>query len=195
MALNVIIGARETAQPGWVSTDLRSDVAPLDMRDGASWARYFAPDSIDRILCEHVLEHLWPEEAMTAFWNFHKYLKRGGRVRIAVPDANNPDPRYQEHSRPGGAWQWFARLVHYAPDEPMHKTHWDFQSLSALLERAGFRPVLLEWFDAAGVFHRNAWDKADGDVRRSFNSDYNVNYWQAWLGWQNLSLIIDAFKL
>lgn len=194
MAVRLIIGAKETAQPGWISTDLRSAQAPLDMRDAAAWARYFQPETIQNILCEHALEHLWPEEAEAACRNFYRYLKRGGRVRIAVPDANNPDPHYQEHSRPGGAYQWLARLVHYSPDEPMHKTHWDFQSLCALLSRVGFQPVLLEWFDAAGRFHRNAWNREAGDVRRCLNSPYNLEVYQRWLGFQNLSLIVDGVK-
>jgi predicted SAM-dependent methyltransferase len=194
MALNVIIGARETAQPGWISTDLRSNEAPLDMRRAEDWAKRFAPGSIDRILLEHALEHVWPEEAEEACRNFYRYLKPGGRVRIAVPDAFNPDPHYQEHSRPGGLYQWIARLFHYAPDEPMHKTHWDFQSLSAMLGRVGFQVVLLEYFDAAGRFHRNAWSREDGDVRRCYGSEMNVNLYLRWLGFQNLSLIVDAVK-
>ena len=195
MDLNVIIGAKETAQPGWISTDLRSQEAPLDMRDSGAWARYFRESSIDRILAEHCIEHLWPEEAEAALRNFHRYLKKGGRVRIAVPDANNPSPAYQQHSRPGGPWQWFARLVHYSPFEPMHKTHWDFQSLCALLSRTGFKPVLLEWFDAAGRFHHNPWRKEDGEVRRCFNSPYNKETYERWLGFQNLSLLVDGIRM
>jgi predicted SAM-dependent methyltransferase len=193
MALNLIIGARDDAHAGWLSTDLRSKDAPLDMRRAEDWARYFQPGTIDRILAEHTLEHLWPEEAEAACRNFYSYLKSGGRVRIAVPDAFNPNPNYQAMCRPGSPGRWLSRLFMYAPNEPEHKTHWDFQSLSAMLARVGFDVRLLEYHDAAGVFHRNAWSIGDGALKRYFGSEYN-KWFRFCFGYENLSLIVDAVK-
>jgi predicted SAM-dependent methyltransferase len=194
MALKVIIGAREDTHAGWISTDLRSTEAPLDMRRAEEWGKYFAPGTIDRILAEHTLEHLWPEEAEIACRNFYSFLKRGGKVRIVVPDAFNPNPNYQAMCRPGSAGRWLSRLFMYAPNEPEHKTHWDFQSLAAMLQRVGFRPHLLEYFDAGGQFHRNAWSSEDGVVKRHYGSEYNATF-RTWFGYENLSLIIDAVKI
>lgn len=165
------------------------------MRRVEDWAKYFREGSIDNILIEHCLEHVYPEDAEIALRNMYRYLKRGGRVRIAVPDANNPDPAYQDHSRPGGTGQWIGRLFHIPADAPMHKTHWEFQSLCALLSHIGFRPVLLEFFDAAGVFWRRPWNKADGDISRSYDSEYNRTVYLPWLGFQNLSLLCNAYKV
>ncbi len=181
--------------PGWVSTDLRADAAaPLDVRRSGDWARSFAPSSIDRIVAEHVIEHMSHSDARAALCNIKRFLKPGGHVRIAVPDAFNPNPAYQEHSRPGGKGQAWARLLFYADDEPPHVEHYDYQSLSALLEEVGLEPRLLEWHDEAGVFRRNQWSLEDGPVRRYYDSPYNRNVYLPFHGFQNLSLIVDGVK-
>jgi predicted SAM-dependent methyltransferase len=192
--IKVIVGARTTTQPGYISTDLRSNEAPLDMRRAEDWAKYFREGSISQVLAEHCIEHLWPEEAEASLRNVYRYLKRGGKIRIAVPDKNNPDPAYQAHSAPGGSGRWIARLFYDEPNEPSHLVHWDFQSLSALLSHVGFRPVLLEFFDAAGVFWRRPWSKEDGDILRSYGSEYNRTVYLPWWGFENLSIVIDGYK-
>jgi predicted SAM-dependent methyltransferase len=192
--MNLIVGAKETSFPGWLSTDLRAPGARLDIRRSEDWQRRFAPNSIDRAVAEHVLEHLTEDEALAALCNVRSYLKPGGRLRIAVPDKNNPNCAYQEHSRPGGKGQAWARLLWYNSDEPEHKVHYDFQTLSALIERAGLTPRLLEYCDAAGNFHRNQWSLQDGPLRRYYNSPYNLNWYLPFHGFQNTSLIIDAVK-
>lgn len=192
--MNLIVGAKETNYPGWLSTDRRARGARLDIRSPQDWARSFPPASVDRIVAEHVLEHLTEDEALAALCNARSYLKPGGHIRIAVPDAFNPDANYQEHSRPGGKGQAWARLLLYANDEPEHKVHYNFQSLSELIERAGLTPRLLEYHDAAGVFHRNAWKQSDGPIRRYYNSPFNLKWYLPFHGFQNVSLIVDGVK-
>jgi predicted SAM-dependent methyltransferase len=111
-----------------------------------------------------------------------------------VPDRNNPNPFYYEYCRPGGSGQSFARLFLYAPDEPEHKVFYNFQTLSELIARAGLRPKLLEYHDAAGVFHRNAWSQGEGAITRCYGSPYNRWLHRPWHGFDNLSLIVDAMK-
>lgn len=192
--MRLIVGAKETSFPGWASTDLRSPGARLDVRRSEDWARNFPPDSIDTCVAEHVLEHMDEGDALAALCNIARHLKPGGHVRIAVPDAFNPDPVYQEHCRPGGTGQAWARLLFYASDEPEHKTHFNYKTLSALMQRAGLTPRLLEWHTEDGGFHRAPWSLEDGPVRRYFDSPYNLNVYLPFHGFQNLSLIIDGVK-
>lgn len=192
--MKLIVGAKDTAAGGWVSTDKRHPGAPLDVRRPEDWARVSPPASVDRILAEHVLEHMTLADAQVALCNMFRAVKPGGIARIAVPDANNPDPVYQEHCRPGGRGQSWARLLFYQADEPEHKTHFDYKTLSELMRRAGFEPRLLEWFDEHGQFHRNPWSLADGPVRRYYNSPYNLQVYLPFHGFQNLSLIVDGVK-
>lgn len=192
--MDLIVGAKQRNFPGWLSTDLRAPGARLDVRRSDDWARAFPPDSIDRIVAEHVLEHITPREALAALCNARRHLKPGGHIRVAVPDANNPDPVYQEHSRPGGKGQAWARLFFYTADEPEHKTHFDYLTLSELMRRAGLEPRLLEWHNERGQFHRNPWRLEDGPVRRYFGSPYNLSVYLPFHGFQNVSLLIDGVK-
>lgn len=192
--MNLVVGAKETAFPGWQSTDLRQPGARLDVRRSKDWSRFFAPDSIDRIVAEHMLEHMSFEDGLAALCNISRFLKPGGHVRVAVPDRNNPDPAYREHCRPGGRGQAWARLFFYAPDEPEHKVFYDYKTLAELMRRAGLTPRLLEWHDENGVYHHNPWKLEEGPVRRYYNSPYNLNVYLPFHGFQNLSLIVDGVK-
>ena len=52
--LRVVLGAGGTSYPGWIGTDRET----LDLTSPRDWSRLFAPGSIDRLLAEHVFEHL-----------------------------------------------------------------------------------------------------------------------------------------
>ena len=187
--MRVIVGAGGTEQIGWRSLE-RSQ---LDIRDRASWARLFAPNSLDAVLSEHVLEHLTFTEARAAARNICEFLRPGGFWRIAVPDANNPDPVYQEYCRPGGSGQRWCKQYLYASDEPDHKVHYNLTTLSSLLNSTGFAVRPLEAYDDAGTFWRTEWRESEGWVRRSSVSGYLLlNY--LWADCWNTSLIVDAIK-
>jgi predicted SAM-dependent methyltransferase len=188
-AVNLIVGAKSQQQAGWIS----SDIDTLDIRRAADWSRNFAPGSIDKILCESCLEHMSYADGLTALRNFYRYLKPGGRVRVAVPDANFRDESYQFWTRPGGGGQLFSRLFIYGPNEPDHKVFYDFQSLPALMQAAGFKVRLVEYFDAAGLFYHNPWSYEDGEVTRSYGHP-RVQRFKFWLGFDFVSLIVDGFK-
>ncbi len=189
-AINLIVGSKLQRQAGWISTD----VDTLDIRRESDWSRHFAPGSIDRILCESCLEHMTFADGLAALQNFYRYLKpQTGRVRVAVPDENHRDESYQFWTRPGGGGQLFSRLFIYGAHEPDHKVFYNFRTLPVLMERAGFTTSLVEWFDEAGRFHRNAWSYADGEVTRSAGHP-RVERFKFWLGFDFVSLICDGFK-
>jgi predicted SAM-dependent methyltransferase len=80
-------GARATAYPGRFSTDLRASEAPhLDIRREEDWRYYFAPSSIDKILCEHCLEHMSFEDGFKALSNFQKFLPAEFQRRTGTVD-------------------------------------------------------------------------------------------------------------
>lgn len=43
-------------------------------------------ESVDRILCEHLIEHLGYPAALAMLRECHRVLKPGGRMRVATPD-------------------------------------------------------------------------------------------------------------
>jgi predicted SAM-dependent methyltransferase len=155
--LRIVVGAGGLYDPGWIPTDV--DV--LDILDEAHWQRLFRENSIDAILAEHVWEHLTAEQGLRAAQNCHRFLRRGGFLRAAVPDGFHPDPQYIERVRPGGSGAG-------AHD---HKLLHNHESFGQLFESAGFEVELLEYFDSAGQFHAVGWDPTLGKIDRSQRFD------------------------
>ena len=85
--LQVVIGGGQTSYEGWIFTD--QDL--LDITKPRHWRELFDPNSIDRLLCEHVLEHLSEQECVIALTEAYRHLKPGGLMRIAVPDGYRRD--------------------------------------------------------------------------------------------------------
>lgn len=175
--LRVVVGASGVFEGGWLATDI--DI--LNLLQDADWRVFFQPDSIHTILAEHVWEHLTEEQGLSAAKQCHKYLKPGGRLRIAIPDGLHPDPEYIEHVRVGGS----------GPGADDHKVLHTWKTLSAMLTRAGFRPELLEYWDEAAQFHHTDWQAEEGMVHRSRrfdqrNRDGVLRY---------TSLIVDGIKV
>ena len=172
----IVIGSSGKSFPDWIPTE-RSE---LDLIKESTWQVFFAERSINALLAEHVWEHLTPEESVTAVENCFKYLKPGGRVRVAVPDGNHPDLSYIASVKPGGS----------GPGADDHKVLYTHGALEKLFESAGFSVTLLEYFDTDGEFHYSDWDPVDGYIERSVRFDVrNVMNPRAYT-----SIIIDAFK-
>ena len=175
-AKRIVVGAGRTSFPGWLATDR----ATLDLLERDDFTRHWAPGTRTAFLAEHVWEHLSGEQGKQAAANCFEFLRPGGRLRIAVPDGWNPDPAYREHVRPGGS----------GPGADDHKILYTAATLTALLEGAGFRCALLEYWDEAGRFHATDWDARQGHILRSRrfdprNQDGTLRY---------TSLIVDAIK-
>jgi predicted SAM-dependent methyltransferase len=173
----IVIGTSGVFEPGWIPTDIEY----LNLLEEDDWRSFFREESISAILAEHVWEHLTPEQALSAAQACHRYLRVGGRLRLAVPDGLHPDPDYLRQVMVNGTGA--------GADD--HKVLYTQESLTKLLERAGFKVTLLEFFDAGGSFHCQEWNPADGMVHRSSrfdlrNSGGKLNY---------TSLIADAFKI
>lgn len=189
--MRLIVGAKGNTYPGWISTDARSTSAPLDIRDAFSWARCFWPDSIDRICAEHVIEHLEPREAYAALLNFRAFLRPGGFARIAVPDAFYPNEAYQGWCAPGG---WGRALIDLFQEPPGHIAHYNYRSLIELISAAGLTPRLCEWHDERGRFHHEGYDVDAAPIKRRAGSTHALNFYRPVLGFDNISLIVDAVK-
>ncbi len=174
--LKVVIGASGIIQKGWLGTEMEF----LNILNLADWQRFFMPNSIDIVIAEHVWEHLSSSDGNVALQNCFTYLKPGGYLRIAVPDGFHTSKAYIEMVRPGG----------YGAGADDHKILYTYQTLSTVLEMAGFKCRLLEYFDENGQFHYNDWLKESGLVRRSKyfdsrNTNGSLTY---------TSIIIDGIK-
>ena len=175
-SLKIVFGASGRFDNGWIPTDIDN----LNLLEAADWEKYFQPNSIDAMLAEHVWEHLTIEDASTALQYCFEYLKDGGYFRLAVPDGYHPDPTYIDYVKVNG----------FGPGSDDHKVLYTYKTLQTILENAGFKVKLLEYFDENGKFHFEEWDVEQGKILRSKrfdrrNKDGSLSY---------TSLIVDAYK-
>jgi predicted SAM-dependent methyltransferase len=174
--VRIIVGAAEDRHEGWIATDKNT----LNLLQESDWAKHFESNPVDAILAEHVWEHLDCFGAATAALNCFKYLKPGGYMRVAVPDGWHPDKDYIDYVKPGG---WGA-----GSDD--HHVLYTYRSLSTVFTMAGFKTLLLEYFDEGGRFHYLDWSPTDGMIHRSKRFD-SRNYTRS-LAYT--SIILDARK-
>ena len=177
--LHVIIGAGEQRWDGWIATHREE----LDLCDRATWLAWFGARRADALLCEHVFEHLTEAEARSAAAICFEFLKPGGFLRVAVPDANYPDAEYQNIVKIGGP----GPRDHAAAD---HKIVYDYRLFADVLAGAGFAVDLLEYCNEAGRFTYHQWDVSTGPIYRSLMLDHRNRNGR--LGF--VSLIADARK-
>jgi predicted SAM-dependent methyltransferase len=167
----IVIGAWNRYDPGWIPT--QRDF--LNLLEPGHWERFFQPDSLDALLAEHVWEHITEEEGRDAARTCFKYLRPGGYLRVAVPDGLLPDPAYVEMvkagARPDEGQGEPAPAIDEGGNAANHKALYTYKTLSKVFESAGFRVVLYEYFDEAGVFHCHDWDRKKGTIWRSKRFD------------------------
>ncbi|PTA68343.1 class I SAM-dependent methyltransferase [Deinococcus arcticus] len=176
--MRVILGAGEQRWPGWVPTERET----LNLLNPASFERFFHAGPADAFLCEHVWEHLWPDQGAQAARLVFAHLKPGGVLRVAVPDGHHPDPAYRALVAVGGPGPAHDHRVLYTLD-----------TFAPLFTQAGFEVQPLEWWDAAGTFHQQPWAPAGGPVYRTARLDHRNEAWrrgQGPLGFT--SLLLDA---
>lgn len=175
--LKVVVGAGGTVWDGWIATD--QDV--LDVTMLSDWQELFKKNTISNIVAEHVWEHLTAKEGITAIKNGYQFLKRGGRMRIAVPDGLFPDKTYRDYVRPQGV----------GPGARDHKILYTYKSLTAAFKKAGFTTIEAhEYHDSKGKFHYQEWSVDDGMISRS--KRFDARNTKIKLGYT--SLIIDGIK-
>jgi predicted SAM-dependent methyltransferase len=188
--LRLVIGAGGTRYDGWLSTDVAAPGAPLplpgsaadaslplDITDERQWARAFDEGTVSNMLSEHVFEHLTDAQLASGLALCRKYLAPGGRLRIAVPDGRRPDARY---------------IAAVAPPVDGHFQLFTIESMSALLESAGFAVEPLEHYDAQGALQRRPYDEADGVVLRCWTRDRQADF--AYADHHYTSIIVDAVR-
>ena len=175
-SIKLVVGSSGIFDKGWIPSEAHF----LNLLDEKTWLNYFKEGEVDCILAEHVWEHLTPEEGKIAAGVCFKFLKKGGWIRVAVPDGYHKSQDYIDYVKPGG----------HGAGADDHKVLYNYKTFSDTFSSNGFRVELLEYFDENKEFHHNPWDPAKGLIRRSEKYDErNVN------GELNYtSLIIDGIK-
>ncbi len=177
--LKIIVGAAETHQKGWFSTNEQW----LDITKEIDWIRLFRGKTIlTHVVAEHVFEHLTPNEIHEALCNICRHLNDGGQIRIAVPDGYHPSGEYIEHVKVGGK----------GDDAADHKQLLNQDSLKKYLKEAGLNGFeVVEGYDKDGFLTSNSWRSENGYIRRSRQNGDSADW-----GFPDAStsLIVDAWK-
>ncbi len=179
LCMRIIIGAGKTRQGGWAA--LQED--ELDLLNRKSFESFFGEKRAEAMMAEHVWEHMTEEEGVIAAKNCFDYLKDGGYLRVAVPDANFRNDEYQNMVQVGGPGP---------KDHPAysHRIVYDYKVFVSIFKRAGFEVELLEWCDEQGDFHYQYWNEQDGKIGRSYRFDTRNDGEKLGM----VSIIVDAKK-
>lgn len=124
-----------------------------------------APNSCDGIYCSHILEHLSLNDFRTAIHNTNKLLRPGGIFRLVLPDLEYSIDRYKKNPSRDAALDFMLETSLGYKNRPngirgfvvawlgnsQHLWMWDFKSLTAELEEAGFIEIRRASFNDSGL--------------------------------------------
>lgn len=172
--IRLVLGCSYPTIRGWINTDHPW----MDITDGRCWNWLLDTARADRLLAEHVFEHLTLQQATQALQLARANLSERGTLRIAVPDGNHPVHEYIEQVRPGGL----------GPGADDHKVLYTAETLVSLVQEAGLRADLRRWCDAEGTAHVTPLASEFGPIRRSGEAPTAPGEGPEW------SLVIDCHR-
>lgn len=111
----------------------------LFYQHNAAYGMPFSDESIDFIFSSHLLEHLYKDDAHFLLKDMYRVLKKGGLVRINVPDLEYAINLYKKGDY-GRASNYFF-TPNYVNRFNRHRFMYDFSLLKSFLEEAGFTNV------------------------------------------------------
>lgn len=130
--------------PGFIHCDL-ADYEHIDFKQDIRDLSNFGNESIDLIYCSHALEYFDRHEVIEVLTEWYRILKKGGVLRLAVPDFQaivNVYLKYNDLEHQGILGPLYGKWQNSNTTETFyHKTTWDFKSLSKALVNIGFRNV------------------------------------------------------
>ena len=183
--LSVNVGSGGKGLPGWVNIELRRQpdtTLCLDIRHPLP----LADASVGRMLAEHVVEHIdFRQDIPRVLADWHRVLHPGGVLRIIVPDIKRmveayvagDEARWLElgwnlRSMPSDIHTPMHILNHTFNQDGEHLFAYDFETLSLVLRRAGFKTI-----EQMSYRHSR-------DPRLAIDQDYHAPY----------SLYVEAVK-
>jgi len=159
METRLHIGCGDKYIPGFVHIDTR-ELPHVDYVTPADKLDMFADQSVDLVYSCHMLEHLRRNEVEVVLREWHRVLKQGGILRLAVPDFEKLAEVYLKTKD----LKLLMGLLVGRQDYPENAHHgvFDFAYLFELLTNVGFKNI-----------HRYDW-------RQTIHKDYD-DYSQAYL--------------
>ena len=138
------LGCGHVHIPGWTNCDVLKTGA-TDLVIDICGLPGIESDSVDAIYACHVLEHFGTGEVPGILRRWKQVLRKGGEIRLSVPDLDAVTRIYQkhfDHFQVPGNQPWIALIYGGQKDSyDFHKTGFNFVWLKLLLEQAGFSDI------------------------------------------------------
>jgi predicted SAM-dependent methyltransferase len=132
------LGCYQKKIHGFINVDIRDDVNP-DVVDDVFKLNKFENNSSDLIYACHVLEHATLEESIEGLKRWFEVLKKGGILRIAVPDLEAVFEHYIFHKD-----LFLLKSFIYGSqkhDYDYHRCGWDEITITKILSEIGFTDI------------------------------------------------------
>jgi len=136
------LGCWKRYLPGFTHIDL-CNLPHIDYRSSVSKLPMFNDESVNLIYASHVLEYFDRIEANEVLKEWHRVLKPGSTLRLAVPDFEALIEIYIKTNDLGNILGplYGKMIVENTNLEIHHKTIYDFKSLKDILEKNHFNKV------------------------------------------------------
>lgn len=149
------LGCGKRHIPGFIHIDL-ANYPHIDYQTDVSDLHMFEDASVDLVYASHVLEYSDRFEALDVLREWHRVLKPGGLLRVAVPDFEALVKVYQEY---GDLSMILGPLYGRMESDPTskaliyHRTVYDFRAFKKVLETTGFENV--QRYDWRKTIHKD----------------------------------------
>lgn len=136
------LGCWKRYLPGFIHIDL-CDLPHIDLRSGVDRLSMFSDESVDLIYASHVLEYFDRIEACRVLEEWHRVLKHGGILRLAVPDFESLLKVYKMTDDLSNILgPLYGKMLIEGTDRVIyHKTVYDMKDMNELLAENGFSDV------------------------------------------------------
>lgn len=138
METKLHIGCGVKYIPGFIHIDVR-ELPHVDYVTPADKLDMFADQSVDLIYSCHMLEHLHRNEVEVVLREWHRVLKQGGTLRLAVPDFEKIAEVYLKTKDLKSLLGLLVGRQDYP--ENTHYGVFDFAYLSEILSNIGFKNI------------------------------------------------------
>ncbi|PCJ22110.1 MAG: hypothetical protein COB04_01270 [Gammaproteobacteria bacterium] len=130
-------GANQSFDVGeYVNIVSNNDFIHHDLRDGLP----FGSNTLSHVYSSHFIEHLNRDEATNLLGDAYDALVSGGKIRISVPDLEYAISLYPDNKK--DMMEKYFFINDKANTFSNHKYMYDFDSMSTMLSRIGFRDIV-----------------------------------------------------
>lgn len=182
------LGCGNVRIDGYINIDKNALLSP-DVIDDIRQLEQFNTNTISVIYICHTLEHLTRFQYSSALKRWYQLLKKGGVLRISVPDMENLCKYYIET----GDLNLIRGTLYGGQDykENFHHWGWDFNELSKDLEHAGFKEI--KRYDWQKTEHSNVKDGSCDHLPRHDKNGNELSD-EEWFKGKLVSLNVEAIK-